>query len=117
MMEVGRDYRHQAAILDALNRIAKGVDRLAEDPVIQMEIGPPVCPHCGVFNPKVAYEDAAGEGPLYEFFMAFICQECDTPFAAVPVQWSMHTHKDSLEQEIRERAENFNGNGNGRDEA
>jgi hypothetical protein len=116
MSEVGRDYRHQAAILDALNRIAKGVDRLAEDPVIEMEVGPPVCPHCGIFNPKVAYEDTAGEGQLYEFFMQFICGECDKPFAAVPVQWSMHTNPDSLRQELSERAEISNGHSTGRNE-
>jgi ribosomal protein L37AE/L43A len=110
MNTVGREYRQQAAMLDALERIAKACEKMGEDPVLEVEIGPPVCPHCGILNPKVSYEDTAGTGQLYEYFIMFECEECDKVFAAAPIQWSMHTSQHTLEAEMKERAGKFNDN-------
>lgn len=101
----GRDYRQNAAQMALLERIALGIEKLAEDPIVEMEVAPPVCPHCGVFNPNVTTSDIGGTGRLAEFHVALTCEECGKPFWGTPVQWSMHLEMSTLRREILERAE------------
>jgi hypothetical protein len=106
MSEIGRDYRQHTALMDTLERIAAGIEKLAEEPVLEMEVAPPVCPHCGVFNPKISVADGmGGEGPLAEWFLEMTCQECGAQFYGAPVQWSMHRDTETLRHELHERAE------------
>jgi hypothetical protein len=99
MTKIGRD---ENSIL--LERIAVAVERLAEDPVVEMEVGPPVCPYCQKFNPRVATQDAGGVGHILEVFLGMVCQECDQQFYAVPMQWSMQKTATTLRQAMEERA-------------
>jgi hypothetical protein len=98
-MRVGRD---ENTIL--LERIAKGIEKLAEDPIVEMEVGPPVCPHCDRLNPRIATHEQGGTGQLYEMFVAMRCEECGGDFYGVPVQWEMHTDTETLRHALQERA-------------
>lgn len=70
-----------------LERGVTALERLAEDPVIHVESGPPVCPHCERMNPKVSVHDREASGPLGEFILMVRCDHCMTPFYAIPVMY------------------------------
>lgn len=72
---------------ELLERIALGVERLGEDPVIQMETGPPNCPHCDTVNPIVAVRESEAAGPMAEFIIRATCENCGYEFYAMPLQW------------------------------
>jgi len=90
--------------LKFLERIAIATERMADDPVLEMEVGPPVCPNCGVLNPIVSTESEGGTGHLFEMFVKMHCNGCDTTFYGIPVQWSMHLETSTLRAELQERA-------------
>lgn len=90
---------------EILERIAVGIERLAEDPVIQMETGPPVCPHCERVNPNVRVNESGGSGPLAEFVIQASCLHCGRTFYALPVQWqcaAQLSHVEPLLQQLKE---------------
>ena len=97
-----------------LERIAVAVERLAEDPVIQMETAPPVCPHCETVNPNVSTEDKGGAGPMAEFVIRFTCLNCNHVFYAIPVQWTSVPEISQLEQVLEQHKEisGYGDNGN-----
>jgi hypothetical protein len=86
-----------------LERIARGVERLAEDPVVEIESGPPICPHCNVFNPDVHVNADEGRGPLYEFFVIAECQNCQNTIYVLPIQWSIFASNKELEAALADR--------------
>lgn len=97
-MEFGR-------FLDIAERVAVACEKMAEDPIVEMEIGPPVCPHCNFLNPRVNQPSTdGGDGRLFEFIAEFECLECGKRFIGVPINWSMHTSQDTLQLEIQGRA-------------
>jgi hypothetical protein len=105
-------------VMSLLIRATVALEKLAEEPIVEMEVGPPVCPHCNYLNPMVTHEPSDGAtGRLHEFFVPFSCGKCDQEFFAVPMQWSMHTDLTTLQLEIegRERAEAQNGRANKRE--
>jgi hypothetical protein len=91
-----------------MRRAVSALEHLAEDPVIQMEVGPPVCPHCNKVNPRVKTDVSEATGRLFEFAVQFYCLECNTGFFGVPVQWSMHQETMTLRAELEGR---ISGNG------
>jgi hypothetical protein len=93
-----------------MERAVKALESMAEDPIVEMEIGPPVCPHCSKFNPQVKTDAHEGVGPLFEYAVAFICLECEQPFYGVPVQWSLHQEVTTLRIELEGRKGSGNGN-------
>jgi hypothetical protein len=90
--------------LDRLERLTKAVEALAEEPEseFQMEISPPVCPHCGTFNPTVFIPDG-GSGPLMECVLQAECGNCHLTMFAVPIQWDMLPDVSSYEHYVSER--------------
>lgn len=105
MSTIGREAKVQDHQLKLLERLTVAVERLADDPVIEMEVAPPVCPNCHLFNPTVATSEAAGTGPMVELYVEMKCQNCDTTFWGAPVQWSVHSDIENLRGELQERAE------------
>jgi hypothetical protein len=85
-------------------RATIALEALAQDPIIEIEAAPPICPHCGKMNPTITIEEG-GEGPLAEIFFAAKCGECNKGFFAVPVTWHMHTTLETIREEMKERAE------------
>ena len=88
-----------------MERAVKALEHLAQDPVIEMEGGPPICPHCQKFNPKVKTEGQGAQGPLYQYAVAFLCMECGNDFYGVPIQWSLHQGVATLRAELQGRSE------------
>lgn len=74
---------------ELLQRAVAAIERLSEDPVIQVETMPPVCPHCDEMNPTVSVNDTAGQGPLAEIVIQATCLKCHKEFIAMPVQMEM----------------------------
>lgn len=100
-MDNGRGTRFE----ELMQRAVVALEKLAEDPILEMEIGPPLCPHCNQFNPVVHIPfSEEGEGRIFEFFVVFLCTNCDSTFYAMPTQWSMHKDKTTLELEVNGRA-------------
>ena len=105
-----------AEITEVLERIAAGIERLAEDPVINVETAPPVCPHCETMNPNVSTEDTGGTGPMAEYAVRFTCQKCNRVFYALPIQWTCVPEISMLEQVLEQHKEISGYGNNGNDE-
>lgn len=93
-----------------LERIAVGVERLAEDPVVEIEAAPPACPACGRFNPEITVKESEGSGPMMEFLLQTGCNNCGQAFYAMPISWRIMTTRGQVEQELNERREINNVN-------
>lgn len=93
---------------EMLERAVTALERLAQDPVIEIEAAPPACPHCGQFNPTVTVEKDT-DGPLGECVLQARCGSCGRGFFALPITWEMAISPDEVRQAMAERAE-LNGN-------
>ena len=99
---------------ELLGRIATACEHMAEDPVIQMETGPPVCPHCDKVNPVIRVEESGGTGLMAEFVIKCQCQTCGNLFYAVPLQFHMTTRLTEVPEILKARREiaGYERNGN-----
>jgi hypothetical protein len=102
-----------AEITGLLTRGVAALERLAEDPVIEMEVGPPVCPFCERINPSIRVEESRSTGPMAEFVVRALCQHCNNVFYSVPLQWGSRKTVDEIRDVVSER---MNASGNGRNE-
>jgi hypothetical protein len=84
--------------------------RAVKAPILEMEVGPPVCPHCQRVNPTVRTEQHDAMGPLFEYAVALYCMECENKFYGVPVEWSMHQDVSTLTYELEGRKSSGDGN-------
>jgi hypothetical protein len=102
--------------VQALERAAEALERLAEDPVVQIETGPPVCPHCEQMNPLVRVDESSAQGKLGEFVIQAHCLHCNSVIYGVPLQWQCVKTTDEAGQILREmeeiRGSEFNGRSN-----
>lgn len=92
---------------ELLERIAVGVEKLGEEPSFEIPSSPPVCPHCGVFDPEVQMQESGGIGKLSSVFFEVVCQKCSTKFFVVPQGWTNFTTMGEL-TEFFERADDGN---------
>lgn len=97
---------------EILERIAAGIEKLGEDPVIQMETAPPVCPKCEKINPVIRVEESGGVGLMAEFVIRAKCEHCGTVFYALPLQWDITERLTEMNQMVQARRE-IGGYGNG----
>jgi uncharacterized protein with PIN domain len=97
---------------ELLERIAAGIEKIADEPILQTEGGPPVCPHCNSLNPRVSVA-ASDEtsGPFVQFFVPMRCESCGKVFFAVPLEWASFTGIHEAREEIGRREAALNGNG------
>lgn len=86
-----------------LERGVAALETLAQDPVINFETKPPVCPHCHKMNPVVRVAESEAVGPLAEFVIQAQCQSCSKVFYGVPVQWENFTQVSDVKQFVEER--------------
>lgn len=96
---------------DKLDRIADALERLGDDPVIQMETGPPVCPHCERMNPNVDVEESGGSGPLSEFVIRATCLHCNNVFYCLIMQWQTVAEISQI-QPLMDQLKELSGYGN-----
>lgn len=104
---------------DPLVRIADALEKLAADPEVEIEVGPPVCPSCGKLNPTVVLPtQEGGQGPMAEIVVSGSCAHCGMPFFIVIESFSMHkTSKTAIEEiQARKKAGMFTLEGEGRNE-
>lgn len=91
---------------DPLTRIADALEKMAADPEIEIEGGPPICANCGTMNPVVEIgEQAAGRGPLAEIAIEANCTHCGSLVIAIPESYSIHKSKETALIELRAKAE------------
>jgi hypothetical protein len=95
------------AILERLDRIAEGIEKLAEDPVVNVETGPPVCPHCETMNPIVRVKDAEANGKLGAFVIECVCLHCENRLWALPLMWRTAPSIEAANEINNERAEMY----------
>ena len=94
---------------ELLERIASGVEKMASDPEVEIEFGPPLCPTCGKINPTVTLgAEDGGVGPLAEIFFSVLC-ECGARIHVNIESYSCHAQLEDARTELRERnaRENF----------
>lgn len=94
-----------AEVRELLERGVTALEKLSDDPVIHMETGPAVCPHCDKVNPVVRAEESDGTGLMAEIVYRMQCMNCSNVFYGVPLQWSTMTSLDQAADVIQERAE------------
>ena len=100
----------EAKLLEILERIATGVERLGEDPVVNMETSIPVCPHCNQNDPVVMVKESEGAGKLGEIVFQVKCGRCQENFIIIPFQsFYARTLEEAMEfhqeRKMMERAE------------
>jgi len=94
---------------ELLERIALGVEKMASDPEIEIEGGPPICPTCGTMNPVVEMaSQEGGRGPLAEIAIEATCTVCGGLVIAIPESYSMHSTRDLAVLEMQSKAGSFN---------
>jgi hypothetical protein len=110
------NWRENKKLLTTLERMASSMEQipsllkqLGEEPEILIEGGPPLCPHCGAFNPEIEIENTDGSGPIFEYYMKARCQNCSHTFYAIPQTWHMFTRISEVEAAMRERLDTLNG--------
>ena len=89
---------------DPLERIASALESMAKDSELTVEFGPPICPSCGVFDPKVATFESQSQGKLSEFVIIAECMSCNQRIYGVVESYSMHENRQTALDEIQERA-------------
>jgi hypothetical protein len=102
MMDNGR-------LEELMERLVIATERMAADPEIEIEGGPPICPGCGKMNPVVELpEQQAGRGPLAEIAIEATCTHCGGLVIAIPESYSMHRVREQAIAEIKAKAASFN---------
>lgn len=97
---------------ELLERIATGIEKIADEPILQTEGGPPACPHCNTLNPTITVAELGeASGPFVQYFIDVNCGECDKQFWAVPIEWAAFTELNDAVNELKRRAGALNGNG------
>jgi len=98
-------------LLGLAQRGVTALEKLAEDPVVQLETGPPVCPFCDKMNPDVRVAESEAQGPLAEFVIRAQCLSCNNLIFGVPLHWAMGKNIEEIRAVIEERvrAGGFNG--------
>jgi len=100
-MSLGREAQSHSS--DPVGRIASALERLAvanedivklakadgDPPVIEVEPGPPFCPHCGRQDPTIVIHSGEGRGPMSEWFLDATCAHCEMRLFGIPQGWTM----------------------------
>lgn len=90
---------------ELLERGVSALERLAQDPVIEMETAPPLCPHCEKVNPVVRVQESEATGQMGEIVYQFHCVHCNQVFYAIPIQWDCVKTPNEAAGLLNERAE------------
>lgn len=94
--------------VELLERIADAIEKMASDPEIEIEGGPPICANCGMMNPEVIITaQEAGRGPLAEIAIEATCTHCGSLCIAVPESYSMHKSRQTAIAEITAKVASF----------
>ena len=92
---------------ELLERAVIALEKLNEDPILNIESGPPLCPHCNTMAPEVIITEDGGEGPFSEFYITPTCKNCNSEFFAVALDWAIFATYQEAEIELGHRREIF----------
>ena len=93
---------------ELLQRLVIATEKMASDPEIEIEGGPPICADCGKMNPIVELSPQdGGRGPLAEIAIEATCTHCGSYLCAIPESYSMHKNRDTALTELRAKVASF----------
>lgn len=104
-METGREQ----LLMELAERATKALEKLAEDPAIEISGGPPVCPNCGKVNPTILMTDNGGTGPLGDFVLKAHCMHCNSNFFGMVTGWTMFNTAEELTEVMEGAGNGTNG--------
>lgn len=88
------------------DRIATALEKLSEDPQVEIEAGPPICPNCGKFDPEILLPNQeAARGRMSELIVDCACAACGSPIYIITESYSVHRSRTTAVNEIQERTE------------
>ncbi len=93
---------------ELLERMCVSLEKISNDPEIEIDAGPPLCPSCGTLNPKVRLpQTEGGTGPLGEIMIEAICASCSHTIYVVIESYSCHNDREKATLEAQGRAESY----------
>lgn len=92
-------------LMALLARGVEALEKLSDDPVIDVPVKPPICPNCERMNPFVRVRESEATGPLFEFVILCECMSCNEIFYALAEGWNCLADIEQLKILISERAE------------
>ncbi len=90
-------------ITAALEKMADALEKIANDvtPEIEIHAGPPICPHCGMFDPEIEIPASPTQhGNLASYIIAATCMNCSQAIYGVVESYSMHKEHESVKAEL-----------------
>lgn len=97
--------------IDALNRLSEGIERLVDEPMVEVESTPPKCPHCNILYPTIIVAPTEQLiGPIDEFILVCNCDNCGKEIFGIVTGWMIQGDKGSAISNAKQIAER-NGNG------
>lgn len=104
MSEERREEAVVPGIPESLARIADSLEKLTSEPEVEIESGPPICPHCGKLDPVVIVEpDEGGTGEMSQIVIPCRCTECGQPIYIAIDSYSVHQTVETLKTELEMR--------------
>lgn len=92
------------------SRIAEALEKLVNEPLVEIKTPPPQCPHCGEINPDVnIYQIPEGAGKISTFLIQAKCMHCNRDIYCLSLEWSLQPDENSaliVGREIVERMNN-----------
>lgn len=90
--------------VDPLERIAVAIEKLAADPEVELEVGPPICAHCGKVDPVISLrEQESSSGLMSQLIVDGVCTECGHEIFIVIESYSVHRSRTTAVHELKER--------------
>lgn len=107
--------REMTKYLDRICSSLEKLEKLADEPFVEIEPVPPSCPHCSVIDPEVVTsEDGGGTGKLSSFILIGICKNCGNKLFGVVNHWVVHTKQSEARDNINQIKERLGYGNNGR---
>jgi hypothetical protein len=98
--------------ISVATRIAESLEKLVNEPLIEITPPPPQCPNCGRINPEIQTEHKADTGNMMDFVLEATCLNCGKPLFAFPSNWVIEgsrTGAIAYGERMRQERENSNG--------
>lgn len=90
--------------MELLERMTVAIEKLSEPPEFEVNLKPPVCPHCNTVDPVVELPyQQGGTGKLSEIVVAGTCLACRKHLWVVIESYSMHKEASEAAMEVSEK--------------
>lgn len=63
------------------------MEKLANEPLIEITPAPPQCPHCSRINPEIQLDQSSGRGIISDYVLEATCANCGRPIYAISKEW------------------------------